>query len=325
MKKCLALILALVMVFALAACGGASRGEPTPAPTAEPTPEPTPEPTARELLTRALQQMENCGSYHQNTTFTIRMSLELEEETDEITLSLKVAGDTVTEPLSFQKETVVGISLSAPWSDPVLQEMKQLSCGAETEDGFRVYFSEDGGEHWSVQDGQELLDTLRSNYDMAERIEAFVGSAELLEKTGVDSRDGRTLDLYTGRLTGEAMAQGLESSGLLETLGGLGGLGGGITPDLFDDLGEIPYVIALERESGRLAWYEMDCSQAMQTMMDRIISRTLSGQSGESGLSVTIGRAKLRCEFSAWDEVDAIEIPEAALAAGAETAGERNS
>ena len=94
-------------------------------------------------------------------------------------------------------------------------------------------------------------------------------------------------------------------------------------PDAMDvgELGEMPLSIAIDNETGMLVWFNMDMSDYLQHLMDRVLNTIIQSALGEEELpedldlsmfeaSVVIREASGDTTLYNFNEVGEIQLPE---------------
>ncbi|MBR5342875.1 MAG: hypothetical protein IK149_03125 [Oscillospiraceae bacterium] len=301
MKKIFALILALAMIFSLAACSKSAGGsEPTAAPTAEPTPEPTPKPTPEpsflDRMTLGQQLLEEAASYRLELSLQITLSISDKLGDLDALISLTGVSEQIRDSLMAKTSMDLSLDLGDEREDLQIQVYTEGS-----DEGLRNYISYDGGQSWTVLTAEKAEEDLAG----ASAFGHFFDNADSFEPCGKETRDGRELILYRGKLPVDHALDSLQSAGLSDSLDTLFG---GVSPEeLFRDLDPLPVTIAFETESGHIAWYEADGTDLYNSLIDRFLG-------DDSEMSASVSGTAIRFELSAYNEIDAIEIPEEARA-----------
>lgn len=275
-KKPAALLLALVMVFTLAACGGGDGGGSTD--------------DVMKTAQEALSKVESM-SYEMN-----------------MTMNMSAGGQ------SIESETVGKIQYI---SDPLTMSMNMnMDMGVQGSAEIQMYAEQSGDEvvMYMTPDGtnwgkQTLLDAEQlEQYNAQDSMNLYLGSINSFKEAGTEQVNGKDAVKYEGTISNDELSEVMETAGTADSLTQLG-----ITEDqiseMYADLGDLPVQVWIESESGLPVKYEMDMTDMMQKLMDKVVETM--GEDA-AGMTITIDKVFVSMVLSDFDAVGEIVIPEEA-------------
>ena len=252
---------------------------------------------------------ENLDSWSMDTTVNIDLTMNMMGEEMALQMEIGTAIDMTKSPERCRTEMT---------TDSMGDSQKTILYYEKDGNNFTVVVSEDGGETWNKQ----VLPAEQFPANMQASLASFAkltDYASVLTKTGTETIKGREATVYSGSLTGEQAADYIETTGALSALESMFATG----PDAMDvgELGEMPLSIAIDNETGLLVWFNMDMSDYLQHLMDRVLNTIIQSALGEEELpedldlsmfeaSVVIREASGDTTLYNFNEVGEIQLPE---------------
>ena len=252
---------------------------------------------------------ENLDSWSMDTTVNIDLTMNMMGEEMALQMEIGTAIDMTKSPERCRTEMT---------TDSMGDSQKTILYYEKDGNNFTVVVSEDGGETWNKQ----VLPAEQFPANMQASLASFAkltDYASVLTKTGTETIKGRAATVYSGSLTGEQAADYIETTGALSALESMFATG----PDAMDvgELGEMPLSIAIDNETGMLVWFNMDMSDYLQHLMDRVLNTIIQSALGEEELpedldlsmfeaSVVIREASGDTTLYNFNEVGEIQLPE---------------
>ena len=252
---------------------------------------------------------ENLDSWSMDTTVNIDLTMNMMGEEMALQMEIGTAIDMTKSPERCRTEMT---------ADSMGDSQKTILYYEKDGNNFTVVVSEDGGETWNKQ----VLPAEQFPANMQASLASFAkltDYASVLTKTGTETIKGREATVYSGSLTGEQAADYIETTGALSALESMFATG----PDAMDvgELGEMPLSIAIDNETGMLVWFNMDMSDYLQHLMDRVLNTIIQSALGEEELpedldlsmfeaSVVIREASGDTTLYNFNEVGEIQLPE---------------
>ena len=252
---------------------------------------------------------ENLDSWSMDTTVNIDLTMNMMGEEMALQMEIGTAIDMTKSPERCRTEMT---------TDSMGDSQKTILYYEKDGNNFTVVVSEDGGETWNKQ----VLPEEQFPANMQASLASFAkltDYASVLTKTGTETIKGREATVYSGSLTGEQAADYIETTGALSALESMFATG----PDAMDvgELGEMPLSIAIDNETGMLVWFNMDMSDYLQHLMDRVLNTIIQSALGEEELpedldlsmfeaSVVIREASGDTTLYNFNEVGEIQLPE---------------
>lgn len=269
--------------------------KPTPEPTAEPTPEPTPEPTAEPTPD------PEAGTFAAAAATAVRKLSEVKSLRMEMALNamgmplLSFGMDLMEDPFLAKMD----IALSAAGEQAALR----LYAAAEGEDTV-LYISYDDGLTWEKQVSEGQLQLPQAP---ADTLGLFAGAGDIdMTLAGTQEIDGRTAQVFTGEIDGDALKDVLYSTGIIGALGSA--LGTEVPEAALLELGSAATTFAFDAETGLPLRYTIDMTEVLTNLLE-----ALMGDETGSDIAMSIPTVTLEISLSQFDSIETIEIPEAAL------------
>lgn len=282
-KKFLAVAAAMAMAFTAAGCGGnggnAGGSDST---------------DVEALLTKAQETMDSVESMAMDMDMEIGMAMG--EESIDMVTSAKILA--VSEPLKMKMD------MSVDMGEMGSQSMQMY---AEEKDGqFLTYTNVDGA--WYAQ--SVTADSL-AQYNAEGNMDLYLKNISNFSKTGEEDINGVTASKIEGVLTGDAMKEAIQESGVLDSVESMGLSAEDIEAIYSSDL---PLAMWIDAD-GYVVKYEMDMTAMMQTVMDQAMANA-----GEAAGDVKIEISKTTISMTCKD-FNAVEVEIPAEAANATVTG----
>ena len=252
---------------------------------------------------------ENLDSWSMDTTVNIDLTMNMMGEEMALQMEIGTAIDMTKSPERCRTEMT---------TDSMGDSQKTILYYEKDGNNFTVVVSEDGGETWNkpVLPAEQFPANMQASLASFAKLTDY---ASVLTKTGTETIKGREATVYSGSLTGEQAADYIETTGALSALESMFATG----PDAMDvgELGEMPLSIAIDNETGMLVWFNMDMSDYLQHLMDRVLNTIIQSALGEEELpedldlsmfeaSVVIREASGDTSLYNFNEVGEIQLPE---------------
>lgn len=254
-------------------------------------------------LTKAVKQMNEVKNLHMDMSFQISMAMTFMGQGMDMDLDMDMAADIQKEPrLMSMDMTLSMLGMS--------QQMQQYM--EQTDEGYVMYLSEDGGKSWHKQDVPTT--EAQSQISALDGMGLFLDCAKSFEEKGEESVLGSAAVRYDGVLEGAYIARAMEMSGAFGTLEETLGLE--LDEEDMENLGGIPTSLWIDKKSGMIVRYEMDMTEVMQSLTGNLVESLLGEYGLEgAGVSVELSAVVTRATLSNFDQVGEIVIPDAARAA----------
>lgn len=269
-KRLLALATTLTVAFTAVGCGGGSSD------TAD----------VESLLTKAQETMAGVESMASTMDMEIEMSMG-EENVNMIT-SANIL--TNSDPLKMQMDMSMQIGDDASQS----QTMQMF---AEEKDGqFVTYMNIDGTWYAQNANAEDL-----SQYNADENMDLYLNNISNFSKTGEEDVNGVTASKIEGVITGDAMKEAVEDSGIMGSVESMGLSAEDMEAIYANDL---PLSIWIDAD-GYVVKYELDMTNMMQGIMDQAMAS--AGATEEDG-TITISKTFVSMTCKDFNAVE-VEIP----------------
>ena len=229
-----------------------------------------------------------------------------------VEFDMTVAGQTIETETTSKAACIIEpmqMEMDMTMSMGELGAIGMLIFMEQQEDKYISYSSMDGGTTWTKE---EVVDvSSMDQYDALSGMDIYLNSGTEFTEMGAESINGMDTVRYDGIVDKEALEEVMEASGAVDQLTQYG-----ITEEaakaMYGDLDNIPMSIWIDTATGYPVKYEMDMSGIMSQMLNEMFA-----QAGDELSTMTITVEKMVVSILMYDfnEVESIEIPEAAKAA----------
>ena len=270
-KRFLAAVAAMAMALAAAGCGGGNGGDAGAA-------------DVEALLTKAQETM--AGVESMATDMDMEIGMAMGEESMDMITNAKIL--TVNEPLKMQMD------MSMDMGEMGSQNMQMF---AEEKDGQFVTYSNIDGT-WYAQ--SVTMDDL-SQYNAEGNMDLYLKNISNFSKTGEEDVNGVTASKIEGVLTGDAMKEAIQESGVLGSVESMG-----LSKEDMEAIysSDLPLTMWIDAD-GYVVKYEMDMTTMMQAVMDQAMAS--AGATAEDG-KIEISKTFIRMTCKDFNAVE-VEIP----------------
>lgn len=245
------------------------------------------------LLAQAKDTMASVESMAAD--MTMEMDMGMEGEVLETT--------TVAHILTQQEPLKMKMELSMMMDDGT--EVEQMLMYAAEEDGkLKSYMY--AADTWYAET-LELGEL--DQYNAEENMDLYLDNIENFKSDGQEEIGGTETTKITGVITGDAMEEALEASGMTTSAESMG-ITEEMMQEMYADLGDLPISLWIDGE-GYVRKYEMDMTEMMQKIMDE--SMKAMGMA-EEDIAIDIEKTSVMMVCSDFNDVEEIEIPADALA-----------
>lgn len=208
-----------------------------------------------------------------------------EESVDMITNAKILA---VNDPMKMQMD------MSMDMGDMGSQQMQMY---AEEKDGqFVTYMNIDGAWYAQSVTAEDL-----SQYNAEGNMDLYLKNISNFSKTGEEDVNGATASKIEGVITGDAMKEAIQDSGVLNSVESMGLSEADMEAIYSSDL---PLTMWIDAD-GYVVKYEMDMTAMMQTVMDQAMAS--AGATAEDG-KIEISKTFVRMTCKDFNAVE-VEIP----------------
>lgn len=276
-KRFLAMAAAMTMAFTAAGCGGGgeSGGGSDSA-------------EVEALLTKAQETM--AGVESMATEMEMQISMAMGEESIDMITNANIL--TTSDPLKMQMD------MSMQMGDESLNQEMQMF--AEEKDGQFVTYMNVGGEWYAQNTSEEDL----SQYNAEGNMDLYLNNISNFSKTGEESINGTTASKIEGVITGNAMKEAVEDSGVLDSVESMGLSAEDMEAIYSNDL---PLTMWIDAD-GYVVKYELDMTAMMQGIMDQAMAS--AGATEEDG-KIVISKTFISMVCKDFNAVDVVIPAEA--------------
>ncbi len=265
-KRILATAMTVAMAVAMAGCGGGNGGDTKGA-------------DVETLLKTASEKMATVKSYSADMTMNFDMEMGEEKASTEINAKM----DAMSDPLKLKMDMSTKVNG---------QEMQAFQMYAIQEGETATSYVNVGGQ-WANQ--PISIDDL-AQYNADANMDLYLNNLSNFSATGSETINGKETTVVEGVLTGDAMKEALQTSGLESATAGMG-----MSVDEVASMmqGDMPVKMWIT-EDGYVMQYDLDMTALMQGLMDGM------SQGQDTGVKVSNVTIKMTCDN--YDNVT-VELP----------------
>lgn len=287
MKKILSLLLALTLVVSIAGCGKKTPTDP------------------KEILKTTQENAKNAKSVEGKMTMDLDASMEVNGEKQDLKTTMTADITTFTDPMKSKVNMTMDLSALGAGT----QEM--ASYIAKDGDDYYTYTSMAG--QWSkVKLEKDAIEDAMKQANSESYVELYNKNAENFTRKGEVDLDGKKAIELEGKITGTAIKELIEESGVLDqkefsTYKSM------VTP-FFEDLGDIPVKMYVESETMNTSKMTMDLKDVLQGVFDKAIEQYASILTGGADVEIkfTLNKCDISMTYSNYNKAADFEIPEEA-------------
>ena len=273
LKKVLAIGLAAVMTVGFAACSGGG--------------------TAEDIMKTAQEKLADIKSMSYDMDMTMTMTMQGQS----MESSTKGTAVYNSDPMAMKMDMTV---------EAAGQSVAMQMYAAQEGDNYVMYMTQDGGATWMKQ---TLSDAAQlEQYNAQASMDLYLKRIDSFKEAGTEKINGSDAVKYEGVIANDSMNEVMAASGAAEMLTQIG-ISESDAAAMYQDLGDLPVSIWIDKESSIPVKYEMDMTTMMQTLMGKVLE-SMGASADEAGL--TVDKVFMTMTLSDFNNVENIEIPEAA-------------
>lgn len=275
LTKTLAGAVVLALSLALCACGGSSSPE--------------------DALTRAQAAFADVKSMH----YTIDMDMGFSADGESMEMNTTAEADCIVDPIMMDMDMTMDMM--------GLFDMDLKMYVVQDGSTYTMYTGMDNGDgtmSWSKDTLDDLGDI--AQYNGKASMDIYLENGSNFKEIGAEDVDGVSAVRYDGIISQDSLKSVMDTSGVLEQYESLGLEG---MEDLLDEMGDLPVSIWLDPDSDLPVKYEMDMTQMMQNMMNKLLAE----EEETADIGFTVDKCVISMVCSDYNTVSNIEIPEEAL------------
>ena len=275
LTKTLAGAVRLTLSLTLCACGGRSSPE--------------------DALTRAQAAFADVKSMH----YTIDMDMGFSADGESMEMNTTAEADCIVDPIMMDMDMTMDMM--------GLFDMDLKMYVVQDGSSYTMYTGMDNGDgtmSWSKDTLDDLGDI--AQYNGKASMDIYLENGSNFKEIGAEDVDGVSAVRYDGVISQDSLKSVMDTSGVLEQYESLGLEG---MEDLLDEMGDLPVSIWLDPDSDLPVKYEMDMTQMMQNMMNKLLAE----DEATADVGFTVDKCVISMVCSDYNTVSNIEIPEEAL------------
>lgn len=302
-NKFLALLLAATLSISVSACGSQDAGSGTASGTGNASQEETSQgddkdsgKDASAALATATENMNGVKSMNAKMEVNFDMEAQADGESQSMSTATTIDMSCFYDPLLIKADLKVDAGeLGSTTATSYIE--------ADDSGKYTVYTND--GTNWQSQ-SVEL--TAVEQYNAAENMKQYMSDSYHFEPDGTEEVNGANAFKFKGAITGDDMKDAILSSGALNSLASLG-MDASQAESMMKDISEIPIILWIDEAELYPVKYEVDMTDAMNTLMSNMIEAL-----GEDmqGATIKIPKMEMTMTCSDFNSVEEFSIPEEA-------------
>lgn len=282
LKKLSAILLTGVLTFSAVACGNSTGNH---AKTESGT-------SVQERIASVQTKMQEVKSLEMS--MDMDMALKATEDGESFDFTMKTSGVTsmLQDPMKAKSDMTVDMG--------ELGSQTVQSYIEEVDGKYMVYSGIDNA--WT---STELSADLIAQYDAKQSANAYLKGFSNAKEVGTEEVNGKQTTKIEGEVSGEALEDMVNETGLLQSLTGTVGSDADMLKNMLSDMGGLKITLWVT-DDNELVKVEEDMTDMMSKMMEK-----LSGENG-ADIAMEVSTAKLSVTYDKINAVDDFEIPEEA-------------
>lgn len=186
-------------------------------------------------------------------------------------------------------------------------QLDMVMYAGQEDDNLVLYMSD--GTNWGKQ---TLADAAQlEQYNAQDSMGIYLENIDSFQEVGTEQVNGSDAAKYEGVIANDALNEVMAASGMEEQLAQYG-LTGEEAAAIYQDLGDLPVAIWIDKESNLPVKYEMDMTAMMQNIMTKLFENM---DIAAEDMDFTVDNMFISMTLYDFNNVDEIEIPEEAKAA----------
>lgn len=290
-KRFGAVFCAAIMALALTSCG-TTNGDTTGG-------------TPADVLATAEKKLAEVDSMEATMTMDMDFSMTSEGQGYDIQSNTVMNMVMFNDPLKVKVGATINMTMSGLGEQTMDMAMYMLG----DDDNYTMYMNQDGKWYSEAVDMRYI-----EQYDPQASMELYLKNADSFTKVAEETINDVKTTKYSGVITGAAMEEVINSSGMLDNISGMGMDAEGMDlAALYQNMGDLPISIWIDEE-GYPVRYEMDMKDVMNKMFEQILAQP---DMADSGATMNCTKVFVSMDCFNFNQADDFEVPAEALEAQA--------
>lgn len=255
--------------------------------------------TLEEQLQKAQENMAQIKNVEATTTITMGVSL----------MSQEIAAKSVVRATLFSDPLKMKADIAAEVGGEKVGTMTYLE---QQGDMLKMYLYD--GSTWTSEEVPANTDEYRQaiqQYDIKEGMATYLKGLSNIQVTGQETLNGKECIKVEGVLTGEAMQEAIQSSGMLDTVDPSLGSDEKELQELLSGLADMPISLWIQKDNLYPVQYAMDMTGLLSGLMEKAMSQ-LGAATEDVPMAFT--NCLVQVTLSNFNQATEFEIPADALA-----------
>lgn len=181
---------------------------------------------------------------------------------------------------------------------------QEMDTYVEEKDGKATQYIQIAGEWIKQEISAELLEQSNS----IKSAELMLKSMTNVKEVGQEKINGKDTTKIEGEISGEALKEVIQSSGILNSIGAMGEVDETMMNKIFEEVGSLKVVYYLT-DNNEIVKIEEDVVDFMNRLFENMFS------DGDESMKMTVSKALMNMTFDKFNEAKDFEIPAEALKA----------
>ncbi len=246
---------------------------------------------AENILLQAQEKSESI----QSMDYTMNVDMDLSSGGQTVSMAMTGDASCFSDPMKMK------MTMTMDMGDLGSQD---VDIYAEETDGKFVTYSGAAGS-WVKQEVDSL-----AQYDGMSSMKVYLDNAGSLKLDGEEELASGPAHKISAVISGDSMEEVLNASGVMDSMmGQLGTEYIDMIKVMYSDMGDLPVTIWVNKENGYPVKYEMDMTEMMSQMMNKLMEQM--GDAAQ-GVTVDVGKMVLSMEMNNINNATEFEIPQEA-------------
>ena len=292
-KRIVSTVLALAVILSAAACAK--------------------EESAADILKKASEKTAAVTSMEAAMDMQMGFDMKMGEETQSSDITATANIVSFSDPVQMKMDMTMNMDISGQ-----SQEMDMAMYAVQEEGGLVMYTNMSGVWQKQTVMQEELMESFKQ-YDAKGNLNIYFENADSFKEVTTEQINGAEVYRLQGTLSGESLKKAIEESGALSQMGQMTGLGQGqeAYEKMFDNLGDMPVTIWVDKKEYVPVRYEEDMTAVMQAIMKNMFENEAMGQMLPEGFEMNCTSFKITMDILYYNNAEPITVPQEALDATA--------
>lgn len=251
--------------------------------------------SAQERVAAALEHMKEIKSVEVRMDMDMAMKVSQDKESHDFTMKTTGVTSLIQEPMKAKMDMTIDMGeLGKQETQTYMQQ----------QDGKYMMYSNVGGTWTSYELPENLLD----QYDAQKSMELYLKGFENAKESGTEEINGKQATKIEGEISGDAMKEMINATGVLQSLGSIAGSDAESLEKMFSDMGSLKLTLWIN-DDNELVKVEEDLKDMITKMIENATPQEMEG------MKIEISKAMMTGTYDKINSVENFELPKEAESA----------